>query len=135
MIRDITVKRYDIESNRPFEDVIAAYEAQVGTADHGELTDRLLEVDTKEAWEALVNSLFGPSQFMHIVTFDHGHWYSLYGKPAKAKQYLWGNPLIAKTLIDENFQVTMDVPLRVLFWENEAGKTVMTFDLPSSVLA
>src|ERR1700761_9446157 len=129
MIRQIQVTRYEIESERPFDEVIAAYEARVGTADHGELTDGLLTARSKEDWEALCNSLFGSSDFIHIVTFDHGHWYSLYGTPSKARQYLWGNPLIARTLIEEDFRVTMDVPLRVLFRENEAGKAVMTFDL------
>jgi hypothetical protein len=60
------VTRYDIESERPFDDVIAAYEARVGTADHGELTDGLLSAKSKEDWEALCNSLFGSSALAYL---------------------------------------------------------------------
>jgi uncharacterized protein (DUF302 family) len=134
MKTNYTVARYEHVSKKSFEDVIAAFEAAVGNADDGKFTNGMNAVQNASDWESLAKSLFGPSGFMHVLTFDHGHWLSLYGTPKKAKQYTYGNPLIAHTLIEHDIRVGLHVPLKVLFFENPDGDVVMAYDLPSTLM-
>ena len=48
-------------------------------------------------------------------------------------QYLVGNPLFAIQMTQHDIRASLYAPLRVLIYENEAGKTCVEYDKPSSL--
>jgi uncharacterized protein (DUF302 family) len=134
MITECHVKRYEHLSEKSFEALVGAFEAAVGDADDGRLTNGLRAVTGVEDWEGLCKSRFGSSGFMHVLTMDHGRWLGFYGKQAKARQYTYGNPLVAETMLKHDVRAGSEVPLRVMFYESRDGRGVMAYDLPSSLM-
>lgn len=53
----------------------------------------------------------------------------------KAKQYQLGNPEIMGRMIDSQIGAGLYVPIHLLVYENEQGKVIVEFDLPSSQCA
>lgn len=134
MIEHYTVTHHEHVSRKSFEELVAAFEAAVGNADDGKLTHRMPALKSVAEWEALCESLFGPSGFMHVLTFDHGLWASLYGTPTKMKQYTYGNPQIAHTMFSHDRRVGFHVPLRAMIYETASGEVRMGYDLPSTLM-
>ena len=75
----------------------------------------------------------GPSGFMLFGTQDHGALLRLAGQQRKAVQYVVGNPLFAFQMTQHDIRASLYAPLRVLIYENEAGKTCVEYDRPSSL--
>jgi uncharacterized protein (DUF302 family) len=66
---------------------------------------------------------------------DHGAWMSRVGLKARAKLYIIGNPLIARTMMEHDVGVGLNVPVRVLIYEDQAtGACHLAYDLPSSLM-
>jgi hypothetical protein len=122
IIEQYTVSHYEHISSRPYEDVIKSFEAAAGDGDDGKFLNKMMAIDNAADWEALCKSFFGPSGFLHVLSFDHGHWLSLYGAQEKAKQYTYGNPLLAYTMIKHDIGVCFQVPFRILIYENQIGE-------------
>ena len=122
IIEQYTVSHYEHISTRPYEEVIKAFEAAVGDGDDGKFLNQMMAITNAEDWEALCNSFFGPSGFLHILSFDHGHWLNFYGENAKAKQYTYGNPLLAYTMVKHDIGVCFQVLFRILIYETQAGE-------------
>jgi uncharacterized protein (DUF302 family) len=58
------------------------------------------------------------------------------GLAARCKLYVLGNPLIARTMLEHDLGVGLNVPLRAMIYEDpKSGKTRMAYDLPSSLMA
>ena len=127
-----TVTHYEQVCSRSYEEVVAAFEKSVGDADDGKFLYGMLALNNVKDYEALCNRLFGPSGFMHILTFDHGHWLSFYGKDTKMVQYTYGNPLLAYTMLQHEIAMGLYVPFRVLIYQHPNGEVRISFDLPSS---
>ena len=75
---------------------------------------------------------------MRFSTIDHGAWLSTLGIGAgtKAKLYTIGNPLIARTMIVHDLGVGLNVPVRVLIYEDRSSGTArLAYDLPSSLMS
>jgi uncharacterized protein (DUF302 family) len=51
----------------------------------------------------------------------------------KAIQYIVGNPLIAVQMTQHDVRASLYAPLRILLYEDEAGKTCLEYDQPSSL--
>ena len=77
----------------------------------------------------------GSSGFMLFLEADHGAWMARVGLKARAKLYIVGNPLIARTMIEHNIGVGLNVPVRVLIYEDPGTSTCrLAYDLPSSLM-
>ena len=87
----------------------------------------MMAVTRAEEYEALCTSFLGSSGFMHVLTFDQGKWLSLYGAPARAKQYTYGNPLLAATMVKHDIGVCLQVPFRILIYEAAGGKVPVSY--------
>jgi hypothetical protein len=135
MIRQHTVTHHDHASTRSYEDLVAAFEAAVGDAGDGRLTNGMRALTTRDEWEGLCKSLFGPAGFMHVLAFDHGKWQSLYGAPVRAKHYTYGNPILAWSMTQHDVRASAYVPFRVLFYETAEGEAHIAYDLPSTQMA
>ena len=55
------------------------------------------------------------------------------GLARKAMQYEIGNPLAASRMTQHRMAAALYAPLRVLLYENEAGRAVFEYDRPSSL--
>src|ERR1700753_1569251 len=67
MITEYPVQRYEHVSDKTFEALVSAFEAVVGDADDGRLTNGLRAVSERDGWEGYCRSLFGSSGFMHVL--------------------------------------------------------------------
>jgi hypothetical protein len=73
---------------------------------------------------------------MRFLTIDHGAWLARTGLGAKARMYTIGNPLIAWTMIKHDLGVGLNVPVRLMIYEDAGSGTVrLAYDLPSSLMS
>ncbi len=119
-------------TDKSFEEVVKAFERQVGTFDP-EVYKTLSEGGDPAATKKKLEAMAGPSGFMLFRTSDHGALLRLVGQKRKALQYLVGNPLIAIQMTQHDLRASLYAPLRVLVYENEAGKTCVEYDQPTSL--
>jgi hypothetical protein len=99
MIDEFTVRHHEHISARSFDEVIAAFEAAVGSVEDGGIEDDAGATRSLSDFEARIQSREGASGFMRFLTIDHGAWLARNGLDAKARMYTIGNPLIAWTMI------------------------------------
>jgi hypothetical protein len=115
--RPIPVEHVAIEATKPFEAVKAALEALVPPLDPA-VPEALRRGDIVRANEALLRgpelSIFGAR--------DHGGLLRTAGLARKAVQYEIGNPLTATGMTRHQLPAALYAPLRVLLYENEAGR-------------
>jgi uncharacterized protein (DUF302 family) len=135
MIDEYTVKHFEHISTRSFDEIISIFESTVGYGDDGKFLNGMMAVTRAEDYERLCTSFLGSSGFMHVLTFDQGKWLSLYGPAARAKQYTYGNPLLAATMVKHDIGVCLQVPFRMLIYEAASGAVHISYDLPSSLVA
>jgi len=119
-------------TDKPFEEVTKAFEAQLGKFDGDVRKAATASEDTEEA-KAKITAMAGPSGFMLFGTSDHGALLRLAGQKRKAIQYVVGNPVFALQMTQHDIRASLYAPLRVLIYENEDGKTCVEYDKPSSL--
>jgi hypothetical protein len=117
-----------IEATKPFEAVKAALESLVPPLDPA-VPEALRQSDIERAKEVLRR---GP-EFAIFSTRDHGGLLRIAGLARKAVQYEIGNPLTATRMTQLELPAALYAPLRVLLYENEAGRAVFEYDRPSSL--
>ena len=128
----ISVEHVRITSDRPFGEVVAALERQLGKFDP-EVYRSLAAGGDPAAVRARLEAMAGPSGFMLFATHDHGSLLRLVGRPRKAVQYVLGNPLFAVEMTRHALGASLYAPLRVLVSEAEDGRTRIEYDRPSSL--
>lgn len=72
---------------------------------------------------------------MIMATVDQGNMLSMTGLKLKATLFLVGNPTVGKKVFEQNHGAGLYLPLRVYVYEDRDGKTYVSYDRPSSVLA
>lgn len=135
MIEKITVDHVTLVSKRSFEDVIKAFESEVGTVEGGGWPEIARNATDKQDFETRVNAVLGVSGFTRFATFDHGSWAALEGHPHKLIMYIIGNPLIAITMIRHDIEAGLDVPVRVAIYEAENGEVRFVYNKPSTLMS
>ncbi len=128
----VAVEHVQVMADKPFDEVMRAFEKQLGRFD--EDTYRSLAAgEDLEAARAKLEAMVGPSGFMLFRTSDHGSLLHLVGQKKKAIQYLVGNPLFAIQMTQHDIRASLYAPLRVLLYEHENEKTCVEYDKPSSL--
>jgi uncharacterized protein (DUF302 family) len=136
VIDSFTVQHHEHVSQRSFDDVVAAFEAELGSVEGGEILPREAAAATNPAdFETRIRAYEGRSGFMRFLTNDHGAWMSRVGVPAKIRSYIIGNPLIAQTMMRHDPGVGLNVPIRVLIFQTPSGEVRLGYDLPSSLMS
>ena len=136
MIDSFTVQHREHVSQRSFEDVVAAFEAELGRVEDPAIIPREVAAATSRAdFEARIRAYEGRSGFMRFLTNDHGAWMSRVGVEAKIRSYIIGNPLIAQTMITHDPSVGLNVPIRVAIYQTASGAARLAYDLPSSLMS
>jgi uncharacterized protein (DUF302 family) len=128
----ISVDHVRLETNKPFEEVVKAFEQQLGKFDP-DVRKAATESSDTEAAKAEIEAMVGPSGFMLFGTQDHGALLRLAGPKRKAVQYVVGNPLFALQMTQHDIRASLYAPLRVLIYETDEGKTFVEYDKPSSL--
>src|SRR5215471_16913444 len=133
-------KAYQAQHNehvtrRPFEEVIQAFERAVGSVE-GAYDDLVAKSSDTAEFERLVREHEGSSGFMRFFTADHGTWAALEGMRFRARMYTIGNPLIAMTMLKHEVAAGLNVPVRIMIYEEAgSGTTRFAYDLPSSLMS
>jgi uncharacterized protein (DUF302 family) len=136
MIDRFSVQHCEHVSRRSYEDVVAAFEAELGNVEGGDIIPREVATATSQAdFEAGIRAYEGRSGFMRFLTNDHGAWLSRVGVQARIRSYIIGNPLIAQTMIAHDPGVGLNVPIRVLIYQTASGEARLAYDLPSSLMS
>ncbi len=136
VIDSFTVQQCAHVSQRSFKDVVAAFEAELGSVEDPAVMPREVAAATSQAdFEARIGAYEGRSGFMRFLTNDHGDWLSRVGVQAKIRSYIIGNPLIAQTMITHDPGVGLNVPIRVLIYQTPSDEVRLAYDLPSSQMS
>jgi uncharacterized protein (DUF302 family) len=135
LITSVTVQHYEYATNRSFEEVVSAFESATGSVEKGELNAAIREATSLSEFETKVRSFEGESGFMRFMTADHAGWLRHFGVKAKARTYTLGNPLIAWSMMKYNLGAGLNVPIRLMIYEDSANKVRLVYDLPSSLMS
>jgi uncharacterized protein (DUF302 family) len=136
----IMKKTYQVQHNehatrRPFAEVVLAFERAVGSVE-GAYDDLVAKSSDETEFERLVREREGASGFMRFFTADHGAWAALEGIHFRARMYTIGNPLIAMTMLKHEVAAGLNVPVRIIIYEDAgSGTTRFAYDLPSSLMS
>jgi uncharacterized protein (DUF302 family) len=131
-----TVHHNEYLCSRSFEEVVNAFESAVGSVEDIGFPALLASTKSAEEFETSVRSREGTSGFMRFLTVDHGAWLARIGLNARARMYTIGNPLIARTMLEHDIAAGLNVPVRLMIYEDAVtGTTRLAYDLPSSLMS
>jgi len=131
-----TVNHNEHVSSRSFDEVVNALESAVGSVEDTGFSALLASAKSAEEFETSVHSRESTSGFMRFLTVDHGPWLARIGLNAKARMYTIGNPLIARTMLEHDIAAGLNVPVRLMIYEDAASRTTrLAYDLPSSLMS
>ncbi len=123
----ITIEHMVVASDRSYEQVIEALEAQLGLRADWEEIARTPNGTFEQAVQ-LVEQQLGTSGFTILSKIEPGALLTLSGKPTRAAQYAIGNPLLAIQMIEHAPEVAFYAPLRLVVYENRAGQAVVAYE-------
>jgi len=134
-VRTFQAKRVRYATHRAFDAVLADLRVAVGDATHGELAGAAGGSSDKDDFEDRMKKVTGDSDFMLFFELDHGAWLKSYGIRRRAVRWVFGNPVIAYTMLRHDIASGLFAPVEMLLLENEAsdGMTIF-YDLPSSLM-
>jgi uncharacterized protein (DUF302 family) len=88
-----------------------------------------------EEVSSAVKSLVAKNGMMVMAEVDQGKMLSMTGLSLKATLFIVGNPTVGKQLFEQDHGVGLYVPLRVFVYADASGKTFVSYDRPSAILA
>jgi uncharacterized protein (DUF302 family) len=88
-----------------------------------------------EEVSSAVKSLVAKNGMMVMAEVDQGKMLSMTGLSLKATLFIVGNPTVGKQLFEQDHGVGLYVPLRVFVFADASGKTFVSYDRPSAILA
>jgi uncharacterized protein (DUF302 family) len=117
------------------DDVIAKFRGQVGRLTFAEVIDMAQKARSVEDFESEARKFIHESGFVIFDEIDHGAWLQRYGLGLKSLRWLFGNPIIAVTMIRHDPTAGLFVPIELLFNESPDGGCAVTYVAPSSLIA
>ena len=93
----------------------------------------MLKFKQKDKFTSYINENTGVLGLMILGSIPHGMILSLSGEHHRAIQLLIGNPLIALNMMKIHPEVGVYAPLRMMISEDDLGKTVITYEKPSTL--
>src|SRR5258708_4388752 len=77
----------------------------------------------------------GPSGFMRLASLDHGSWIGRFGVKRRSVRWIFGNPVVALTMLRHDISAGLFVPIELLVTEAEdGGGAILTYVRPSSLI-
>jgi uncharacterized protein (DUF302 family) len=129
----ISVRHVSISIEKPFGETCLRFESRMGRLDYTVFSKKLTEKEPQTAVRDYIKTTEGPLGLMIFNTIDHGALLSLAGKTARAKQYVVGNPLFALQMTEKDIRAGLYAPLRIYIREDDTDKSVIEYDLPSTL--
>jgi uncharacterized protein (DUF302 family) len=134
-VRSFQAKRVRYDTRRAFDAVLADLRAAVGDATRGELAAAADGSLSKDDFETRMKKVTGDSDFMLFFELDHGAWLQTYGIHRNALRWVFGNPVIAYTMLRYDIIAGLFAPVEMLLLESEARDgTTIIYNLPSSLM-
>ncbi len=127
-----TGKRLRHYSTLSFDEVLARLRARVG-----EITlDKVVGLSgTREEFESKIQKHVGDSGFIFFAQIDHGRWIEKYGIKRRLLRWIFGNPLIAITMLQHDYTAGLFAPIELLLAESDDGAGCnITYVVPSSLI-
>jgi len=134
-VRSYKGQRVRYETTRSFDEVLAGLRAAVGIATHNELSESVRACASKEAFTQRMQEIAGDSGFMLFYEMDHGAWLKTFGTERKIMRWIFGNPVIAYTMLKHDVAAGLFAPIEFLLVEKESGRgATLIYDQPSSLM-
>jgi len=131
-----TSVRVVVTTETSFDNVLDRLTGLLGHVQFEQLGALVRASSNREVFEREVQRRFvGESGFMKFGEFDHGSWLGIYGIHRRTVRWIFGNPLIAVTMIKHDMTAGLFAPVEMLITEAEGGDVVtLTYLLPSSLM-
>jgi uncharacterized protein (DUF302 family) len=129
----ISVQHVSISIEKTFSETCSRFESRMGRIDSVAFNKMLTTGEPETALQNYVKGIEGPLGLMIFNAIDHGLLFRLAGKTARAKQYVVGNPLIALQMTQKDVRAGLYAPLRIYIREDGLNKSVIEYELPSSL--
>jgi uncharacterized protein (DUF302 family) len=119
-----------------FDEVSARLERRMGHASMRDLYAVTERAGSREAFVQEVQRRFvGESGFIKFGEIDHGDWLGIFGVHRRTVRWIFGNPLIAITMIEHDLTAGLFAPVEMLITETEhRDGATLTYVLPSSLM-
>jgi hypothetical protein len=129
---EFTGKRIRYYSALSFDEVLGKLRAGVGETAIGNILD---PSRTREEFEKNIAECVGDSGFMLFVRMDHGSWMEKFGIRRRLVRWIFGNPMVALTMLRHDYTAGLFVPPDLLLAEGDDGVGCnITYVLPSSLM-
>ncbi|KAJ7283711.1 hypothetical protein C8J57DRAFT_1462695 [Mycena rebaudengoi] len=122
-------------TSTPVSEVIQRLEEEIGKPGTPIPLGLATGVTSRAEFEARVKIVLGPSGFLYFNEFSHDRWLQHYSPTPRVIVYVFGNPLIAQTILQHDLHAALDIPPRLLVLEKPDVGTEIVYHLPSSVMA
>jgi uncharacterized protein (DUF302 family) len=129
-------ERIVIHTSLGFDATCESFRRLLGESSFPDLAELSRSPITQAEFENQVQARFvGESGFMLFAEFDHGAWLSKFGLERRSVRWIFGNPLIAITMIQFDVTAGLFAPVEMLITEDtdHAGTTVV-YVRPSSLM-
>lgn len=118
------------------DDIVAKFRERMGQLTIAAVIDMAQTAGSVEEFESEARKFIPESGFVIFEEIDHGAWLQRYGPGRKNLRWLFGNPVIAVTMIRHDATAGLFVPVELLFTENAGGEgCTITYVVPSSLIA
>jgi hypothetical protein len=131
-------QRINITTSRSFDDVLATLRQLIGTDSWSSVPAAMQELGgaNQANFETIVRSNLGPSEFMLFHEINHSQWLPIYGIKRRVLRLIFGNPIIAFTMMSDDLTAGLFAPVEILLVEGYDGNgCTVVYVLPSSVVA
>ena len=116
-------------------DVVGRLRARMGRLTTAAVIDMAQKARSVDDFESEARKFIPESGFVIFDEIDHGAWLQRYGLGLKSLRWLFGNPIIAVTMIRHDPTAGLFVPIELLFNESPDGGCPVTYVVPSSLIA
>ena len=133
---EIRVRRMNVVSSRPFDEVVRELGATIGHPDMTAFHQAMLAAKTPGDVERLVEGAIGASELMEFARYDAGEVLRKQrsGSESKILRLIVGNPLIMKEMAKRVPDAAAYAPITILVDEREDG-VHLSYDTMASLLA
>jgi len=127
--------RLIVTTERTFDQVIDSLTSLVGQTPIVQFGELARRANSREEFEHAVQGFVGTSDFMKFGEINHGAWLGLFGIHRRVVRWIFGNPLIALTMIKHDVTAGLFAPVEMLITELDDGVgATLTYVLPSSLM-
>lgn len=135
-IREVQIQRVTLVSARPFDEVVARIDAQIGHPDMAAFREAVSNAQSRGDMEAVINAATKPNGIMEFIRFDLGEVLRKETGTATPRivRIIAGNPLIMKEMVKHVPDAGSYAPVTILIEERPDG-IHLSYDRMASHLA